>query len=60
MFSFTTAPLPGEYIDGKPFVISVVGDLGQTQYSEQTRDHILQDTESSFTVIIGLEALSMF
>lgn len=37
MHSFTTAPAPGP---DTPFRFAVIGDLGQTKYSEETVGHI--------------------
>jgi phosphodiesterase/alkaline phosphatase D-like protein len=36
-YNFTTAPVVGPEV---PFVFGLIGDLGQTQYSQQTVQHV--------------------
>jgi hypothetical protein len=36
-----------------PLKISITGDLGQTSDSYMTLDHMLQEEDSSFAVIVG-------
>lgn len=54
--NFTTGLLPGTYPPddnggSRPYTVSIVGDIGQTQYSMRTRDHVMQDPHSQYTVI---------
>jgi hypothetical protein len=58
VFNFTTGVLPGKYpSDGNggfmPLKISITGDLGQTSDSYMTLDHMLEEEDSSFAVIVG-------
>ena len=58
-FSFTTARSPGAaaHMDGKALTVAVIGDLGQTKFSEATRDAVLsavaKDDTLDFGFIVG-------
>lgn len=50
VFSFTTPPAPGPEV---PFVLSLVGDLGQTNNSQATMSHVMADPTHMMTLLVG-------
>ena len=48
--SFTTLPPVGA---NECLTFTVIGDLGQTEFSESTVMHVLQDPTQQFTIIAG-------
>jgi hypothetical protein len=51
-FSFKSTPVRGQM----PYTFAVIGDLGQTQFSQQTRDSVLANASvhnTQHVVIVG-------